>query len=250
MSSENEKKCIEVAELIQLSKHTTAFCGAGISVESGIPPFRGENGLWSKYDPGCLDLEVYLSHPERVWGTIKEIFYDFFGEAKPNAAHYSLAEFEMRGYLKALITQNIDNLHQEAGSVDVIEYHGNSHSFRCQRCGKNYDLEEIEISSKPPLCTDCGGLLKPDFIFFGEMIPQAALQRSFVEAEKTDLMLVIGTTGEIVPASYIPHLAKQNGAVIIEINPGYSSYKNTITDIHISEKASLAMQSIREKVFK
>lgn len=242
------KKYTEIAELIRLSKHMTAFCGAGISVESGIPPFRGEDGLWSKYDAGCLDLDVYLYNPQRVWRTIKEIFYDFFGEAKPNAAHYGLAELERKGILKALITQNIDNLHQEAGSVEVIEYHGNSHSFVCQNCFSRYHLDDLILTDNPPYCKKCGGLLKPDFIFFGEMIPQKALSRSFSEAEKTDLMLVIGTTGEIVPASYIPHLAKQNGAVIVEINPGYSSYKSSVTDIHICEKAGSAMTEIMKLV--
>jgi len=224
-------------DILRQSRHLIAFCGAGISVESGIPPFRGEGGLWNKYDPDCLDLDFYLSRPSQIWGTIKEIFYDFFGEAKPNPAHYALAEMEKQGVLKSVITQNIDNLHQEAGSKAVIEYHGNSHYFVCMSCGKRYDLDDIKLNSKPPRCGKCNGLLKPDFVFFGEAIPEIASNRAFDEAEHADVVLVIGTTGEIMPACLIPRLAHQHGAKIIEINPGYSSYRYSITDIHIALKA-------------
>jgi len=224
-------------ELIKQSRHLIAFCGAGISVESGIPSFRGEGGLWSRYDPSCLDLDRYLTHTDKTWKIIKEIFYDFFGEADPNPAHYALAELEKRGYLKALITQNIDNLHQKAGNQDVIEFHGNSHYFVCLECSWRFMLSELKLTKQPPLCPKCGGLLKPDFVFFGEMIPPKARDRSFEEAEMADVMLVIGTTGEIMPASIIPRVAWQHGAKIIEINPGYSSYQRGITHIHINGDA-------------
>lgn len=238
----------KAAEIIRQSRHTVAFCGAGISVESGIPPFRGEGGLWSRYDPEVLDLDLYLQHPEKTWKTIKEIFYDFFGEAKPNPAHYALAELERLGFLKAVITQNIDNLHQAAGSKEVIEFHGNSHSFVCQRCGKSYSLSELVLSSEPPGCPDCSGLLKPDFIFFGEAIPQEAIERSFAHSELADALLIIGTTGEIMPASMIPRLFRQRGAKVVEINPGYSAYQNSITHIHIAEPAGEVMPRLVREI--
>jgi len=231
-------------EIIKESRFLTAFCGAGISVESGIPPFRGEGGLWNRYDPDCLDLDTYLYHPERTWKLIKEIFYDFFGQAKPNPAHYALAELEKIGYLKSVITQNIDNLHQNAGSTNVIEFHGNSHFFVCTSCSTKYKLSELKLSNTPPLCPACGKLLKPDFIFFGEAIPALARDRAFRESELTDVMLVIGTTGEVMPASMIPYIARQQGAFIIEINPGYSAYQNGVSNIVIRQPAGEVMPKI------
>ncbi len=227
----------KAVEIIKNASHLIAFCGAGISVESGIPPFRGDGGLWNKYDPNCLDLELYLNHPAHIWPLIKEIFYDFMGQAKPNPAHYALAELEKTGYLKTVITQNIDNLHQEAGSHNIIEFHGNSHTFICTVCSTRYYLSELKLTSKPPLCPACGELLKPDFIFFGEMIPNKVREKAFLESELADAVLVIGTTGEVMPASLIPHIARQRGARIIEINPGYSAYQNYITHIHLAGAA-------------
>jgi len=207
----------KAAEIIKNSKHLTAFTGAGISVESGIPPFRGPSGLWAKYDPSILDLQYYLNNPERSWPVIKELFFDFFGSAKPNAAHYALAKLEKAGILKEIITQNIDNLHQEAGSIKVHEFHGNSVKFVCTRCGKIIKRSDIELTDSPPFCNEktCNGLLKPDFIFFGEGIPPGAYSASVKAAETSDCFLIIGTTGEIMPASYIPYQSKENGATII-----------------------------------
>ncbi|RLD63129.1 MAG: RNA polymerase subunit sigma [Bacteroidetes bacterium] len=232
------------AQLIQNSKHTTAFTGAGVSVESGIPPFRGENGLWSKYDPIVLDIDYFHSHPKESWIKIKEIFYDFFGQAKPNAAHYSLANLENNGLLKSVITQNIDNLHQEAGSKTIYEFHGNSQKLICTKCNKIFDVKEINLDNLPPKCSDCGGVLKPDFVFFGEQIPEYANTMSQNEAQNAEVFLVIGTTGEIMPASIIPHTAKQNGAKIIEINTQPSNYTNSITDIFLQGKATEIMKKI------
>ena len=231
-------------EIIRNARHLIAFCGAGISVESGIPPFRGKGGLWNQYDSNCLDLDAYMRHPESSWRMIKEIFYDFFGQAKPNPAHYALAELEKNGILKTIITQNIDNLHQEAGSHNVIEFHGNSHTFVCTACSTKYNLSELTLKSTPPKCPACMGLLKPDFIFFGEAIPAQARDLAFIETDLADVMLVIGTTGEVMPASMIPYIARQQGAKIIEINPGYSAYQNSVSHIHICQPAGEALPLI------
>ena len=240
------KEIKAATEIIRHSKHLTAFTGAGISVESGIPPFRGPTGLWAKYDPIILDLDFYLQKPEQSWPAIKELFFDFFGDSQPNAAHYALAQLEKQGILKETITQNIDNLHQRAGSKVVHEFHGNSMQFVCTHCGKITKRKDLELTRKPPLCqhNNCQGLLKPDFIFFGEGIPEQAYKASVNAAENSDCFLVIGTTGEIMPASYIPHQAKENGAKIIEINIEESSFTHSITDVFIRAKASHALEEI------
>lgn len=238
----------EAAAQIRASKRTVAFTGAGISVESGIPPFRGPDGLWSKYNPIFLDIDYFSQNPADAWRLIKEIFYDYFGQAKPNPAHYALAKMEECGALHGIITQNIDNLHQEAGSRDVIEYHGTSHRLTCLSCGENAAYEESLFETMPPRCPRCGGILKPDFVFFGEPIPPTAHQRSQAETLFSKVWLVIGTTGEIMPASFLPIQAKQNGAVIVEVNIQPSQYTSRITDIFLQGKASEVLSALAEKV--
>ncbi len=238
----------KAAELIKNAKHITAFTGAGISVESGIPPFRGENGLWSKFDPILLDLDYFHKNPLESWKFIKEIFYDFFGEAKPNFAHFALAEMEKMGLLKAIITQNIDDLHQKAGSKTVWEFHGTSKNLICEKCAAEYLASELDLSILPPRCEKCGSVLKPDFIFFGEPIPEIAMNKSIEETEKADLFLVIGTTGEIMPASMIPYEAKKNNAKIIEINTQPSNYTGTISDLFLQGKATKIFEDLIKKI--
>ena len=239
----------ESVKLIKESKYTIAFTGAGISVESGVPPFRGKHGLWNKYNPEVLDLGFYLQNSEECWHYIREIFYDFFAEAKPNKAHLVLARMEKEGLLKSVITQNIDNLHQEAGSVNVREFHGNSKRLKCLKCGKIYHVNEINMKKIPPRCVNDNEILKPDFIFFGEGIPNNAYANSFEDAEKADLCLIIGSTGEVAPASYVPRTAKQNGAVIIEINPEESMFTSQITDIHLKGNAGETMSLLEKELF-
>ena len=239
----------EAAKLIKKSNYTIAFTGAGISVESGIPPFRGEHGLWNKYDPKVLDLQYFLQNPEECWTFIREIFYDFFADAKPNSAHKVLAKMEKGRLLKSIITQNIDNLHQEAGSKTVHEFHGNSKKLICLKCGKQYKAEEIDFNNIPPKCKNDGEILKPDFIFFGEGIPEQAYKNSFADAEKAKVCLIIGSTGEVMPASYVPQTAKQNGAVIIEINPEESGFTNQITDIYLKGKAGEVLIELGKYLF-
>lgn len=244
------KEYQKAADLIRHSRHVTVFTGAGVSVESGVPPFRGENGLWNEYDPIILDLKNFYKHPEESWLTIKEIFYDYFGKAKPNAAHRVIARLEADGYVQAVITQNIDNLHQEAGSKNVFEFHGNSRELVCTECGAKYPVTEEILQELPPKCEKCGEILKPDFVFFGEAIPDRAEKLSFEEAEKADLFIVIGTTGEVQPASLIPVVARSKGAKILEINIKKSNFTDDITDLFIQEKASLAMKKIEAELYK
>jgi NAD-dependent deacetylase len=244
------KEYQKAADLIRHSRHVTVFTGAGVSVESGVPPFRGENGLWNEYDPITLDLKNFYKNPEESWVTIKKIFYDYFGKAEPNAAHRVIARLEADGYVQAVITQNIDNLHQEAGSKNVFEFHGNSRELVCTECGAKYPVTEEILQKLPPKCEKCGEILKPDFVFFGEAIPDQAEKLSFEEAEKADLFIVIGTTGEVQPASLIPVVARSKGAKIIEINIKKSNFTDDITDLFIQEKASLAMKKIEAELYK
>ncbi len=227
----------QVAGMIKKSKFTMAFTGAGISVESGIPPFRGAHGLWNKYDPKVLELGYFLSNGETCWQYIREIFYDFFGKAQPNSAHKVLAVMEKMGLLHAIVTQNIDNLHQMAGSKMVHEFHGNSGRLVCLSCDSIYQVSDIDLNLIPPRCPHDNSILKPDFIFFGEGIPPVAYEKSFEAANNCEVCLIIGSTGEVAPASYVPHAAKRNGAVIIEINPEVSLFTPSISDFHLAGSA-------------
>ncbi len=236
------------AKTIYLAKRTIAFTGAGISVESGIPPFRGENGIWNKYDPIVLDMNYFRRHPAESWQVIKEIFYDFFGKARPNPAHEALARMEASGLLHGIITQNIDNLHQQAGSKNVIEFHGTSHRLTCLSCNRVFPYRPGLIAKLPPHCPKCGGLLRPDFIFFGEGIPADAYRRAVEATFSADVWLVIGTTGEIMPASLLPVDAKHNGASIIEVNIRPSNYTGQITDIFIQGKAGEILPALANEL--
>ncbi len=239
----DSEKLKQAAKWIIDSNYTVAFTGAGISVESGIPPFRGKNGIWNRYEPKIFDLDYFLSHPVEDWKLIYEVFYETIFSAKPNNAHIILAQMEQEGLLHSIITQNIDNLHFDAGSKVVREFHGNTRNMVCVECGKIHSVRDWDFSNIPPRC-ECGGLLKPDFVFFGEPIPQKVFEESMYDAQRSDVMIVIGTTGVIYPASKIPHTAKQNGAKIIEININHSEYTPTITDLYIEGKASEVFKEI------
>jgi NAD-dependent deacetylase len=235
----------EAAEAILHSKYLVAFTGAGISVESGIPPYRGGSGIWDKYDQSLLTIGQFMAEPESSWPVIIELFYNGMKGKEPNECHLLLAELESKGNLKAVITQNIDNLHQQAGNKFVYEFHGNTQRLICLDCGNTVAVADTDLTKIPPRCKICEGLLKPDFVFFGEPIPEEVHIRSFKEAQRADTMLVIGTSGEVAPAGSVPYLAKLNGAMIIEINPDKSVYTDKITDIYIADKAIQAALKLR-----
>jgi len=242
-----KNKIEEAVRIIAGADHLVAFTGAGISTESGIPPFRGPEGLWNKYDPKYLELSYFYSNPSECWPVIRKLFYDFFASAEPNDAHLVLSRLEQRGLLKAVITQNIDNLHQRAGSERVIEFHGNSRSLICTSCGKTIPASPELLDTLPPRCS-CGGLLKPDFIFFGEGIPAVAWNESQHEVEHSDALLVIGSTGEVFPAASLPIQAASHGASIVEINPRPSNFTDSITDVFIPMAAGTALTGIEKKL--
>ncbi|MFO7753419.1 MAG: NAD-dependent deacylase [Desulfobacteraceae bacterium] len=238
----------KAGEAIKAASRCVAFTGAGISVESGIPPFRGKGGLWNRYDPETFNIQYFLEHTDESWDAIRTIFYDLFGRVRPNPAHLALAKLEREGLIKAVITQNVDNLHYDAGSETVHEFHGSLKRLACLKCKGTVMIGEVDLSVVPPLCSGCGAYLKPDVIFFGEPIPEPAGSAAFREAEICDCMLLIGTTGEVAPANMIPRIAKQNRATIIEINPVKSFYTDSVTDIFIEEKAGPAMEKIVNRI--
>ncbi len=240
----------KAVNILKQKKHITVFTGAGISVESGIPPFRGEDGLWDKYDPYFLHINYFLNNPKKSWELNKKLFYSMFSECKPNRAHSVVADLEKKGYIETVITQNIDNLHQEAGSQNVYEFHGTYKKLVCIECGEKVDFKNKYLKDLPPRCDKCNGVLKPDYIFFGEGIPQKAYQASLREAKKADVFLVIGTTGEVTPASLIPNIASKNGAMIIEVNIEKSNFTDKITDYFLKGKATVVMDELYNKLKK
>ena len=237
----------KAAEIIKKSKNMIALTGAGISVESGIPDFRSAGGLWDKYDPAIYaSIYSFKSMPEKVWEMIFEMI-EMTDNAKPNPGHTALAELEKMGLLKAIITQNIDNLHQEGGSRNVVEYHGNAKKLECLKCSKDFSPEQFNVHIKEvPVCPDCEKILKPSVVFFGEMIPHDALFNAQKYAEKADVVLVVGTSAIVYPAAGIPAIAKSNGAKIIEFNLEETELTHDITDVFIQGPAGETLPALAE----
>ena len=229
----------EIADLLLDRGRCVALTGAGISVESGIPTFRSKGGMWEKYDPMVYaSAEVFRQDPSKYW-LIRGEFIRNYGKYQPNAAHYALAELEKLGLLRHIITQNIDGLHKSAGSLHVTEMHGSLREIYCLKCNKEYLAPHVP-DGQPPLC-DCGGVLKPNTVLFGEQLPPKALDRAYHEAATCQTMLVIGTSAVVQPAASLPYLAKQNGAVVIEINPEMAFAE---ADMHVPKKAGSALPPI------
>lgn len=238
----------KTAEYIASSKYAVALTGAGISVESGIPPFRGKGGLWEKFDPmEFAHIDAFMNNPKKVWEMFMREMKGMLVESKPNDAHLGLARLEELGILKTIITQNVDGLHQSAGSKDVIEFHGNFAWLRCLECGHRCQTIDINLDRIPPRC-DCGGIYRPDCVFFGEGIPPNELDRSQQAASQCDLMLVIGTSAIVQPSAFMPVIAKQSGATIIEINPEPTPLTGTTSTLLVQEKAGKAMRQIITEV--
>jgi NAD-dependent deacetylase len=251
MSTEQEYVLLEKAASLWHKAHfPIAFTGAGISVPSGIPDFRSPGGLWSKYDP----FEVASGHalktnPEKVWQFLLETS-DILDKAHPNQAHLALAELEQNRRLMGIITQNIDNLHQRAGSKYVIEYHGNFQRFYCQSCFQEIPLHIIQQFTQddiPPYCERCGGLIRPDVVFFEESIPELAQNAAWDLVYKADCVLIAGTSGEVAPANILPRIIKENNGTLIEINLRPSSYGD-ITDVLLQSSIDVILPVLAEKI--
>ncbi|UCD44753.1 MAG: NAD-dependent protein deacylase [Candidatus Bathyarchaeota archaeon] len=221
------------AQLVISSEYVTVLTGAGVSVESGVRPFRGPGGLWTERGEPSMDgYQSFMQDPKAYWerrhrprryrGSWTPI-----SEAAPNPGHLALAELEGLGLLKWLVTQNIDNLHNEAGSRNVLEIHGNSKKLRCVSCDARYPREGFDLSELPPRCPVCGGFMKGDTVMFGEPIPSDVLERCFEESNRSDCMLVVGTSAVVTPAASLPLIVKRNGGVLIEVNPFKTELSNS-----------------------
>jgi NAD-dependent deacetylase len=227
----------EAARLLTERRNTVALTGAGISVESGIPSFRGSQGMWAKYDPmEYATLHSFMQSPRKVWEMLSEMV-SVCGGATPNAAHKGLAALEAMGVVRAVITQNVDGLHQAAGSRRVIEYHGNLDELICVYCWKRYPTRNRWTPGAVPRC-DCGEILKPNVVLFGEPIPWLPQEQAEEEARTCGVLVVIGTSAQVSPACDIPRIAKESGAAVVEINPEETSLSANVTDIHLRGNAS------------
>jgi len=230
------------------AKKTIVLTGAGISVESGIPDFRSEQGLWSKYDPEeYAHIDTFRAQPEKVWVMLKEMM-ELIVKAKPNPAHRGLALLEEMGLLSSVITQNVDGLHQDAGSKKVIEFHGTHRILSCLNCGLKREISMFSLQQLPPKCPNCKTLLKPDVIFFGEPIPKEAYAMAYYETQSCDLVLVIGTSAAVLPAADIPRLAKAYGATVAEINLEETSLTRQVSDYIILGPCTTTIPEIVEMV--
>ena len=226
-----QQKLEQAARILASARQTIALTGAGISVESGIPPFRGKGGLWEKIDPmKYAHISAYQRHPAEVWKVLFMALKADLEKARPNKAHLGLFRLEQLGLLNTIITQNIDGLHQQAGNQDVIEFHGTFASQSCMRCRRRIDSDMVDLAQLPPRCS-CGGTLKPDVVMFGEPIDSGILHRARMLASTCDAMLVVGTSATVEPAAYLPVIAKRSGATVVEINPKRTPLSDQISDM-------------------
>ena len=210
-------KIEEVRDRLRAAKRPVALTGAGVSAESGVPTFRGSEGLWRNFNPQDLATpEAFERDPALVWE-----WYDWrrslIAKISPNPAHYALAELERRSPGFTLITQNVDGLHRAAGSSRVLEIHGSIWIVKCVECGNSSENRDVPINILPR-CS-CGGLLRPGVVWFGESLPEELIYKAFEAASSADLMLVVGTSGVVQPAASLATRAKQGGAFVVEINP-------------------------------
>lgn len=210
------------AELLATARRGLALTGAGASAESGIPTFRGEGGLWTKYDPvKVASIEYFMADPSAYWKVSKDRGSVALA-ARPNPGHRALAALESAGHLNAVVTQNTDGLHQDSGSRHVIEVHGSGRTVQCLDCGNREPRSEVQARldvEMPPRCKACGGIfLKPTVVLFGEPMPQAAIQEAFGLAREADVMLVVGSSLVVYPAAEVPLVAVRSGAKMIVVN--------------------------------
>jgi NAD-dependent deacetylase len=216
-----------LAELVRARAPAVALTGAGISTESGIPDFRSASGMWANYDPQeYATIDAFRADPVKVW-SFYTLRFRALTEAQPNAGHLALAELERAGLLRAVITQNIDLLHERAGSRDVVEVHGSIRASSCLRCGSRYAIDEVLgllEQADAPRCRACGEILKPDVVFFGELLPEAAIDRAYELARSTGLLLVVGSGLEVWPVSLLPDETVRAGGQVAIVNRGPTTF--------------------------
>ncbi|MFB6164949.1 MAG: NAD-dependent protein deacylase [Haloarculaceae archaeon] len=215
----------DAAAAVSEAETVVALTGAGVSTASGIPDFRGEDGLWQRHDPSDFRIERFRADPAAFWEDRVALQEAIYGDddVGPNAAHEALADLEAAGHLDTLITQNIDGLHQDAGSEAVVEIHGSAARVVCQSCGHRFEAEPVVERARdgelPPTCPECGdGVLKPDTVLFGEQLPNHALMRSHAAAQRADVFLAVGSSLTVQPAASLPREAADRGATLVLAN--------------------------------
>lgn len=250
-----EKESInKAAELLINSKNAVVLTGAGISTESGIPDFRGESGIWAKYKPEIYgSIQSFLNDPSKFWKMAEDIAPTLFN-AEPNAGHYSIAALEKMNIVKAIITQNIDELHQKAGSIIVYEVHGNINRFSCLGCRASYNKQQLLRKMKkekklPPLCDFCATPLKPSVVLFGESLPNFEKYMSIDLAKKTDVMLIAGSSLSVAPVCDLPLYTVSEGGKLIIINDE-PTYLDERAEIVINNKTGTILPLIVEEIKK
>lgn len=238
------------ARLLQSAHHAVALTGAGLSAESGIPTYRGTGGVWTRFGEPTIDgWDLFCADPTRWWheALAHQSGANPFGEAiehaRPNAGHLAMARLEATGHLAHVITQNIDNLHEDAGSHAVTEIHGNRRRVRCINCGARDRLANVSLDWLPPTCPECGGILKNDTVMFGEPIPEDALRACFRQTAAADVFLVIGTSAVVYPAASFPIMARERGVPLIEINPEPTDLSE-VASLVIRAPAGIALPAI------
>lgn len=224
--------------------------GAGVSKESGIPTFRdAQTGLWANYRAEDLATrEGFLENPKMVWE-----WYDFrrnkVWDTQPNPGHFALAELETLFQRFTLITQNIDNLHQQAGSRNVLELHGNIFRYKCLDNNHPISLELLENpDASPPSCPYCNAYVRPDVVWFGEMLPEITLRQAFEQASSADVMLIAGTSGVVQPAASLPVTAKESGATVIEVNPEMSALTPLVVDLFLQGPSGSILHELLQRL--
>jgi len=237
----------EFLDRLSTAQNIVFFTGAGISAESGIPTFRGKDGIWNKLNPEELaNFNAFLKNPQIVWEWYnhrKKIIH----ESKPNKGHLAIAEFQNFFTNVAVVTQNIDNLHRRAGSSTVFELHGNIERNFCIKCKKNYD-SELDFSSGVPKC-GCGGLIRPDVVWFGEFLPQDEFRKSEIASVGSDIFFIVGTSAIVYPAASLIFSAKEKGAYLVEINIEETEV-SSISDLSFFEKAGTILPAIIDELKK
>lgn len=219
--------------------------GAGISTESGIPDFRSRTGLWAQFDP--LDygsIESFRADPARVWEFYAPRLRSL-SEAEPNDGHRALAELEERGLVEAVVTQNIDLLHTRAGSREILEVHGSIRTSSCPGCGARYELAQVLELLPVPACPLCGAVVKPDIVFFGELLPELAIERAFVLAESAGLLLVVGSSLEVYPVAGLPEATLAGGGRLAIVNRDPTPYDRR-ADMRIDANAGATLRAVAD----
>jgi NAD-dependent deacetylase len=218
-----DEEIVTAADVILRAKYPIALTGAGMSVESGIPPFRGPGGLWTKYgEPPMNQFQRFMENPKKAWeeriSRRNDELFKPLQVAQPNPGHHAFAELEAIGVLKFVITQNVDDLHRQAGQKALAEIHGNWKLLRCLDCGSRFNAGEVSLEELPPKCPKCNGMVKNDTVSFGEPIPMDVMMRCQDHASRADLVIVAGTSATVYPAAGFALEIKERGGVLVEVN--------------------------------